>query len=1585
MSYAIYDQLECYIESPLTPFGTTAVLGNIIRASGTQTHLKIGRGSCVFSGMDLDALGAIEEGMIAKVKYTELRAVGDGPWNGLFTLAYFRIENIHKTMTSRGWGLEISGPDILTELSFRMVDNGPIDDGAGGPATADDIVQITANKPGGWSLVALGNTADGTYHSVQDEDIYTMLVAAANQSGEYFRRYNVFWTGGRELEWYRTPGASIVELIMPSNPMSADADPSKGIILEMVEDEQLNEEATRIRVYGAGMGEDRLTIAEAETYVTVPTGYSVVWASSTIIDDDAEAIAPVIEKVKTFPGVKPADNTLTAATNAAIALYKTAIQYLTNRRSSKKFYRLVCDIKRPLQVGDLVTINCSFATGAGTILNINDDFIIQEITLDLGEDGLVRHRLLVGEGTNPTRSPADQHATIVGAIKELRTANRYTTAAYGLPGTSSTDHGALSGLSDDDHVAYLLSNGGRQLTGNLAVTNGITIDGVDISVHATTANAHHTWPLVAGNGIAITGDVNIAVSLSSPSALEFSSGLRVASSIAGNGLAFASQVLSVNVGNGTEISGDAVVVKLASVPGLSFSGTGLQIDDTIAGNGLTISSKVLAINLGSPSGLEIATDALQVADTIAGDGLTITGKVLAVGVGAGLSVAADSVYLTTPGTLTVTSANTAAGSHTHAITASANPGAATALLKSDSSGYLQLVRLGLQVAPLYPLHVAGATEQFRLEYNTANYTSFVADSTGTLTITPTNNLNLYAAGNVVFDPTGNDILPATSYDLNIGQLFKKYLTLHAAELWVETLVAQDTIATIGGRILVGPTTTLTRDLKPTAATFVNTRNTANASSSTLIADAPVGSTTNHLLLIVIQTTGLNYQVTISSAGWTQIGSYVSTSGYQSALFYGIHNGDSSYTFAFNKVTASACTMVAYSGVNTSNPIGSTNVSAVVSSLNVTAPALTLVDYDQRVCLLFGAQTDTSWSLPAGVNERLEPGADKYAVADITTTTISTTAYTAVQTTLQNSVAYQVAINGSVSSNIYVKHNQMASGDRVLMEARLKVEFMAITSSATLQAEGDYLYTVTRDLDGTGANSWYAGDAMFNTGQTGNGFIDLYSVRGANPAGSTAGPTIVGNVRNSSTYNDWSEHWAIGNLKGIYGYGTNTYGVGLGKYSTGTSYLLADATNGIRIMRGTTQLGQWDISGNILVGQAAASQSNIYITSGTIQLRNNTTVLGQWDASGGITVGEVGASKSNILISAGALSIRSNTTVYTTLDSSGNLTIGRVAASQSNIYITSGAIQLRNNTTVLGTWDASGGIVVGEVAANKSNVSISSGEIALKNNTTPKIRIQSDGDLLIGTDANSASTTTFVVFTNAQTYNGESIGAGDLLIGSNSAGKANILWDSSAAQLLFRGGTSAKAYIDTDGAIKAGGGVVLLDDDGLSIRTASSYSVANSILFTDSTKTYEYSIFYTIADSGGNYTYITSNASVGQGANRSADINLHATGNGTGDGSIELGAGASFYRFFETFASFPVDLRLAKGLTIGSISIDPPDNAILFVETSSTPASPASGTEANVYVKANKIIFQWNDAGTIRYKYLDLTGTGVTWVHTTSAP
>ncbi|MDD4291997.1 MAG: hypothetical protein PHX51_07180 [Clostridia bacterium] len=278
------------------------------------------------------------------------------------------------------------------------------------------------------------------------------------------------------------------------------------------------------------------------------------------------------------------------------------------------------------------------------------------------------------------------------------------------------------------------------------------------------------------------------------------------------------------------------------------------------------------------------------------------------------------------------------------------------------------------------------------------------------------------------------IIPQSNYYTNLGTLQKKYLTLHAAELWVETLVAQNTIATIGGRVMVGPTTSLTRDLS-------------------------TGATT-----------------------------------------------------------------------------------------------------------------------------------------------------------------------------VYVKHNEMASGDTFYMEADGKVEFMRCTSGPTLTGS-EYYYSVTRNLDGSGANAWYAGDACFNTGNTGDGFIDIYSIQGIKSA-TQSGPSIVGSVRNSQTYNDWSEHWAVGNLKGVYGYSATTFGAAFGKYAADVNNITVDATNGIRFRNYTDVVASW--AGDVItLGKIANSNNRLVLSSGAISFiyRNSggsdATKI-SIDASGNATFsGSVTATAGNI--------------------------------------------------------------------------------------------------------------------------------------------------------------------------------------------------------------------------------------------------------------------------------------------------------------------------------------------------------------------
>jgi len=382
---------------------------------------------------------------------------------------------------------------------------------------------------------------------------------------------------------------------------------------------------------------------------------------------------------------------------------------------------------------------------------------------------------------------------------------------------------------------------------------------------------------------------------------------------------------------------------------------------------------------------------------------------------------------------------------------------------------------------------------------------------GGLTVATTS----YLTGEVTID---DDFMPEYSYKSNIGSLQKKFLELHAAELWVETLVAQDTIATIGGRILVGPTTTYAEDF------------------------------------------------------------------------------------------------------------------------------------------------------PSG------------------------------------------------SAVMTVKHNQMTSGDIVYSEANMKVEFMQINSGPT-PTGSYYNYDVIRNLEGSpsGPNDWLAGDAVFNTGQTNDGFIDLYAVQGIQGSGS--GPTIVGNVRNSATFYDWTAHWALGNLEHIYGYGSSAYGVGIGPEDE--EHITIDSSgNGVRFFGddGTTVRASLTDDTWVL---GSLSEENVQITPNALRLRDGTTVFTEITGSA-ITVGEVGASKNNIYITENELQFRNNLAVEGSLNGSiwtlgqtsnrhiiidtSNLivsgsatyatfgetvTVGEVGPSLSNIYITAGALQFRNNLTVHGQVNTDG--------------------------------------------------------------------------------------------------------------------------------------------------------------------------------------------------------------------------------------------------------------------------------------------------------
>ena len=245
---------------------------------------------------------------------------------------------------------------------------------------------------------------------------------------------------------------------------------------------------------------------------------------------------------------------------------------------------------------------------------------------------------------------------------------------------------------------------------------------------------------------------------------------------------------------------------------------------------------------------------------------------------------------------------------------------------------------------------------------------------------------------------------------------------------------------------------------------------------------------------------------------------------------------------------------------------------------------------------------------------------------------------------------------AAATTMAVKHNALASGDRVRLEASGNLEWIAVASAPG--GAGPYTYTITRNLDGSGANDWYAGDAVFNTGTTNDGYLDLYSGTSTMSA-SDYGPTVAGIVRTGTTYSDLSERWALGNLNGLFGYSATTYGAAFG--SPSEAWLKIDPTNGVRLGHNTTTKVQIEPDGDATFsGQVTATTGAIGgFTLGANTLSSGTDADYVALMSGGTNAIQVGdatfADAEFSVTSAGALTATSATITGAITASSGSVT------------------------------------------------------------------------------------------------------------------------------------------------------------------------------------------------------------------------------------------------------------------------------------------------------------------------------------------
>jgi len=185
------------------------------------------------------------------------------------------------------------------------------------------------------------------------------------------------------------------------------------------------------------------------------------------------------------------------------------------------------------------------------------------------------------------------------------------------------------------------------------------------------------------------------------------------------------------------------------------------------------------------------------------------------------------------------------------------------------------------------------------------------------------------------------------------------------------------------------------------------------------------------------------------------------------------------------------------------------------------------------------------------------------------------------------------------------------------------------------------------------------------------------------------------------------------------------------------------------------------------------------------------------------------------------------------------------------------------------------------------------------------------------------------------------------------------------------------------------------------------------IYTDNSETNNPLKIYDYVSASDMVTFVNGNVGIGTGSPTQV---LHVSGAGTSIGaaittsdnsgtpSLTIGNGEkefyikidgtdsnSFKLYDNTSTSSRLTIDTLGNVSVGNVTpattlhVGSISACMTLDANTGTPPTPDASSQGRIYMKGGKLVIQYNDAGTIRYKYLNMIATGVTWVHTTTAP
>lgn len=482
-------------------YGSTFTIGPLVGtitrilengAEGDNNLDEEGRGSFKIHGADTPSLSLCQEYRIARVVATSSVSAAE------HEICCFIIREIKPEIKGRQVIVTVSGPGLLAVAKWGNIGFNVISDGAGGPSTTP-IEDALAHTDKAWTVTTHGvgpSEPHGTTLSEavlvgSGESAYVALVTLLQQMNAHMSLALIDNPDFTLHIWYGFSESSGITLLETEDPASYQADTTTAVITQPITvTKEPQEVFTRAYIYGAGMGVDRRTIAEAEGLVpSLPlmweVNYSESWVRNRNLEEDGH---PFIWTTKGFPAYEPEDpeDEFSVQTNAIGLLY-AAITWLKHRSQSIITYYEIRDliIHADIIPGQLVhvtynrssPVNSSGSMVTTEIIDLDDDLIVLGIQHRIGPGGIRYTNLLVGD--TPKR-PSTGLNMMAEKLKDLEETIRHTNAGSGSSGPPT------------GNPSYLLATGsGPILSGDLLVEPLVTIDGIDISAHAADGDAHH--------------------------------------------------------------------------------------------------------------------------------------------------------------------------------------------------------------------------------------------------------------------------------------------------------------------------------------------------------------------------------------------------------------------------------------------------------------------------------------------------------------------------------------------------------------------------------------------------------------------------------------------------------------------------------------------------------------------------------------------------------------------------------------------------------------------------------------------------------------------------------------------------------------------------------------------------------------------------------------------------------------------------------------------------------------------------------------------------------------------------------------